>query len=86
MALEDENAIKRVIKDILAPLLEADGGGIELLAVEPGEVRVALNGAFRGDPSAPYVQQRIVAPAIHKALGREVRVRFETSRLRRGTP
>jgi hypothetical protein len=57
-------------------LLEADGGGIEVVSFDGSEVVVSLTGALRGDPGTTYVQSRIVAPAIEKALGRDVRVRF----------
>lgn len=73
--------LDRVIEEILQPLLEADGGGLELISAalsgaDDDEIVLALTGAFRGDPGAPYVQSRIVRPAIAKALGRDVRIRW----------
>ncbi|MDQ3035488.1 MAG: NifU family protein [Myxococcota bacterium] len=68
--------LERVIDEILRPLLEADGGGLEIIEARDDELVLALTGAFRGDPGAPYVQSRIVRPVIVKALGREIRIRW----------
>lgn len=69
--------LDRVVEDILQPLLEADGGGLEVIEASEHELVLALTGAFRGDPSAPYVQSRIVTPVIHKALSREIPIRWK---------
>jgi Fe-S cluster biogenesis protein NfuA len=75
--LDERRAIERVLEDILSPLLEADGGGIELVSFSGDEVVLTLTGAFRGDPGTTYVQSHVVKPAITKALSREVRIRWE---------
>ena len=69
-----------MLDEVLRPLLEADGGGIEVISLEGDELVLALTGAFRGDPGAPYVQSRILRPAIVKALGREVRIQWAVGR------
>ncbi len=81
--MDDRRAIERVIEEILTPLLEADGGGIELVSFSGDEVVLALTGAFRGDPGTTYVQSHVVKPAIAKALSREVRIRWELPVVRR---
>lgn len=68
--------LDQVIDEILRPLLEADGGGIELVSFDGREVVLALTGALRGDPGTPYVQQRVVRPAIAKAVGAGIAIRF----------
>lgn len=72
--------IDRVVTDVLQPLLEADGGGIEVLSLDatkqPIELVVHLTGAFRGCPSGPIIQSRVLEPAFKKALGKAVRVRL----------
>lgn len=68
--------LDRVIDEILRPLLEADGGGITVISCDDREIVVSLTGAFRGDPGAIYVQSRVVRPAITKALGRSIAIRF----------
>ena len=70
--LPDELA--RVISEILEPLLQADGGGLQVLAhhADAGSLELRLTGAFRGDPSAVYVRASIVKPALEKAAGKEL--------------
>lgn len=72
--------IERVITDVLQPLLEADGGGLEVVSFDesksPAELVVHLTGAFRGCPSGPIIQSRVLEPAFMKALGSRVRVRL----------
>ena len=72
--------IERVVADVLQPLLEADGGGLEVLSLDasksPIELVVHLTGAFRGCPSGPMIQARVLEPAFKKALGKAVRVRL----------
>lgn len=68
--------LDRVIDEILRPLLEADGGGIEIVSFDGREVVLALTGAFRGDPGSPYVQQRVIRPAIAKACGTAITIRY----------
>lgn len=68
-ALEARAKLDRVLDEILRPLLDADGGGIEVVSFDEKGLVLALTGAFRGDPGAPYVQQRVIRPAITKALG-----------------
>ncbi|WP_157069034.1 NifU family protein [Sandaracinus amylolyticus] len=78
--------LERMIDEILRPLLEADGGGIELVSFDGDELVLSLTGAFRGDPGAPYVQQRIVRPAVRKALGRDVKIKYVVARDERVSP
>jgi Fe-S cluster biogenesis protein NfuA len=72
--------VERVIGDVLRPLLEADGGGVEIVSVdagsEPIEVVLHLTGAFRGCPGGPVVQRGILEPVLAKALGAPVKVRL----------
>jgi Fe-S cluster biogenesis protein NfuA len=75
--LEARAELDRLIDEILGPLLEADGGGIRVVSFQGDELVLALTGAFRGDPGSVYVQSRILRPAIVKALGREVSIRWQ---------
>ena len=67
-----------MIEDVLKPLFDADGGGIELVGFDEAknEVVLRLTGAFRGDPGTPYVQAHVVKPAIGRALGRDARITY----------
>jgi len=68
--------LDRVLDEVLRPLLEADGGGIEIVSFDGKELVLKLTGSFRGDPGAPYVQAGIIEPAITKALGPGIIIRY----------
>ncbi len=56
--------LKKYIETEIAPLLQADGGDIELIAFEDGIVKVKLQGACHGCPGAAMtlkmgVEQRL---------------------------
>jgi len=55
--------VEKIIADI-RPLLQADGGDVELVDVEDGVVKVRLKGACHGCPGALYtlkngIEQRL---------------------------
>ena len=53
--------------DEVRPYLMAHGGGVELLGVEEGVVRLRLEGACNGCPSSALTLKSAVEEAIHKA-------------------
>ena len=52
----------------IRPMLEADGGGVDLVAVEGGKVKVKLTGACGGCPMA----QMTLKMGIERLLKKEV--------------
>ncbi|MGM0472245.1 MAG: NifU family protein [Bacillota bacterium] len=54
--------------DKVRPSLEADGGGVELVAIEDGVVKVKLTGACGGCP----MSQMTLKTGIEKVLKEEV--------------
>jgi Fe-S cluster biogenesis protein NfuA len=53
--------------DEVRPYLLAHGGGVELLGVDEGVVRLRLEGACNGCPSSALTLKSAVEEAIHKA-------------------
>jgi Fe-S cluster biogenesis protein NfuA/nitrite reductase/ring-hydroxylating ferredoxin subunit len=51
----------------VSPYLESHGGGVELLGVEEGVVRLALQGSCSGCPSSTATLKLAIEDAIHKA-------------------
>jgi Fe-S cluster biogenesis protein NfuA len=49
------------------PYLESHGGGVELLGIEEGVVRLELQGSCSGCPSSTVTLKHAVEEAIHKA-------------------
>ena len=62
-----QEKIKEVL-DKIRPSLQADGGDVELVAVEGGVVKVRLKGACAGCP----MSQMTLKNGIEKLLKREV--------------
>jgi Fe-S cluster biogenesis protein NfuA/nitrite reductase/ring-hydroxylating ferredoxin subunit len=53
--------------DEVAPYLGSHGGGVELLGVEDGVVRLRLEGSCNGCPSSTMTLKLAIEDAIHKA-------------------
>jgi Fe-S cluster biogenesis protein NfuA len=53
--------------DEVRPYLETHGGGVELLAIDEGVVRLQLQGSCSGCPSSAVTLRHAVEEAIHKA-------------------
>jgi Fe-S cluster biogenesis protein NfuA len=65
---DKQDALVRMLREVLAPLIEADGGQIYLVAVGKKEVALHLAGAWAGAPGADLVARRIIEPAVHAVL------------------
>jgi NifU-like protein len=51
---------EKVIAEVLRPLIEADGGQIELLEASSRRVVLRLTGACGGCPGKPYTVGRVI--------------------------
>jgi Fe-S cluster biogenesis protein NfuA len=67
-----------VIAEVIRPLIEADGGRVELIEVTGNRVVIQLSGVCSGCPGQPYTRARIIEPALKRALGTgvEIETRF----------
>ena len=54
----------KVLKEVIAPLVRADGGEIYILAVEPNHLSLHLAGKYAGCPGTPLVVRGVIEPAI----------------------
>ena len=72
-----QTEVESVIRDVLRPLIEADGGTIELLSVESHIVRIRLSAACAGCPGVHYTRTSVIEPALREALGHDVEVVVE---------
>ena len=63
-----------VIADVIRPLVEADGGRVELVEVTGNRVVIALSGTCKGCPGQPYTVARVIEPALRRVLGAPVEV------------
>jgi Fe-S cluster biogenesis protein NfuA len=69
-----EDRAKKLVDEILAPLIKADGGEIELVGIVDKRLLVRLTGTCAGCPGRPYTLARIVEPVAKKWLGDDIRV------------
>ena len=54
----------KVMKEVVAPLIRADGGEVYVIAVEANHLSIHLAGRYAGCPGAPLVVRGIIEPAI----------------------
>jgi Fe-S cluster biogenesis protein NfuA len=55
----------KVCKDVIAPLIRADGGELYLVAVEPDHLTLHLAGTCSGCPGAVLTARGVIEPAVH---------------------
>ena len=69
--------IDEVVETVLRPLLEKDGGGLEVVAFEGSVITIRLSGALLGCPGTSYVKSRVIEPAVRSAVGPDVEIVYE---------
>ena len=55
----------KTCSDIIAPLVEADGGELFVVSIEEGSIALHLAGKCAGCPGATLTSAAIIEPAIH---------------------
>ena len=55
----------KVCTDIIAPLVQADGGELFVVAIEEASISLHLAGKCAGCPGATLTTTSIIEPAIH---------------------
>ena len=61
--------VQTAIDEVLRPLLEADGGGVELLHVGPNRVSLRLRGKAAYSVGGRYIRTLVIEPLLRKATG-----------------
>jgi Fe-S cluster biogenesis protein NfuA len=56
--------IFKMCREILAPLVQADGGEMYIVTIGPDEVHVHLAGTCAGCPGASLTRDRVLEPAF----------------------
>lgn len=59
-------SLQKVLREVLAPLIEADGGELYLVELDKKHVKVHLAGTLSGSPACDVVARRVLAPAVRK--------------------
>jgi len=55
----------KVCREVIAPLIRADGGELYVVAVEPDQLTLHLAGTCSGCPGAVLTTRGIIEPAVH---------------------
>lgn len=63
-----KDEIARVVREVLAPLVQADGGELYLVSVDDSGVSLHLAGRFSGCPGNTLARRRILEPLIASAV------------------
>lgn len=56
--------IMRVIQEVVAPLVRADGGKLYIVSLEDEDVSLHLSGRYSGCPGNTLATRRVIEPAI----------------------
>ncbi|HEX3775534.1 MAG TPA: NifU family protein [Polyangiaceae bacterium] len=65
MALAKDEIV-RVLREVLAPLVRADGGDLYLVSVEDTGVSLHVTGRFSGCPGNTLTRRRIFEPPLNR--------------------
>lgn len=68
---------RALVDEVLRPLIEADGGTIELVSATEHAVTLRLGGTCSGCPGQPYTKTRVIEPLFEQAFGSGIRVTIE---------
>jgi Fe-S cluster biogenesis protein NfuA len=58
-----------LIAEYIRPLVEADGGKVELVEVSEKRVVLRLTGTCAGCPGQPFTLSRVIEPVLKRFLG-----------------
>ena len=56
--------VERVCRDVLAPLVQVDGGELHLLRFDGDDVHIHLSAACAGCPGATLTADKVLQPAL----------------------
>lgn len=74
-----KTGIDQVVADVIRPLVESDGGQIEVEAVGDDEIVVTLSGVCAGCPGVHYTRTHVIEPALRSVAGARVRIQVRTT-------
>ena len=62
-----KDQIDRICREVLAPLVRADGGELHLVGYDGDEVHIHLTGVCAGCPGASLTGEKVIVPALRTA-------------------
>ena len=70
-------ALEAALREVVNPLLRADGARAELVSHNDAVVLIRVHGNAANGPGAEFIQQDVIIPVVRKVLGDDVEVKFE---------
>ncbi len=71
------DSVAKVCREVLAPLVRADGGILYLVEVGTDDVHIHLSGTCAGCPGANLTRDRMIEPAV-RTVAPKAKVRVTT--------
>jgi Fe-S cluster biogenesis protein NfuA len=65
-AAVSRDGVVKICREVLAPLIEADGGQMFLVSITPEDIHIHLAGTCAGCPGSSFTATSIVGPALLK--------------------
>ncbi|MEM7449235.1 MAG: NifU family protein [Myxococcota bacterium] len=75
-----DSAIRALLSEVIRPIIEADGGTIELVQTEGRRITIEMGGACSGCPGLHYTRTRVIEPSIRETLGNDVEVELRRAK------
>jgi len=69
--------VQEIVDEVLAPLLQADGGSVEIIDVSDERVKLKLTGAAAVCSGGRFTQVGVIEPLLRTALGPQVRIEVQ---------
>ncbi|MBK8173652.1 MAG: NifU family protein [Sandaracinaceae bacterium] len=68
--------IEKAIAELIRPLVEADGGTIDLVSLDEHSVTLRLSAACAGCPGQSFTKAHVIEPVLRRALGVHINVKL----------
>lgn len=62
------------VREYIEPLVQADGGRIEVIEADDRRVVIHLSGACSGCPGQPFSIEGVITPVLKRILGEHIEV------------
>ena len=66
--------VRTVVDTMIGPLVEADGGTVEIISVHDHQVALRLGGACVGCPARTITRDDVLTPLLTRAMGIPIHV------------
>jgi Fe-S cluster biogenesis protein NfuA len=69
--------VEATITESIRPLIEADGGLVEVVSVQDATIVLRISGMCSGCPGSSFTIERVIEPLLKKAVGDSITIQVE---------